>query len=238
MLFFYIRHGEPIYDPDSLTTLGHAQANALAGRLSLHGLDQIYSSSSTRAMQTAQPTCDILKKEMTICDWANERYAWDVFTIKKEDGKSEWCFMDDEMCQLFLSPEVRSMGMDWYKHPSFTQYDFAKGMKHANEAVDNFFSELGYQHDRENARYKIVKANSNRVALFAHAGFGMCFLSSLLDIPYPMFCTHFDLGHSSMTVINFKEQGDYAYPRVLQYSNDSHLYRENILTGYNNEIHF
>ena len=29
MLFFYIRHGEPIYDPDSLTTLGHAQANAL-----------------------------------------------------------------------------------------------------------------------------------------------------------------------------------------------------------------
>lgn len=237
MLFYYIRHGDPIYDPDSLTPLGHKQAKALAGRLSLHGLDKIYSSSSNRAMQTAQPTCDILKREMSICDWANERYAWEGFTVIKEDGKTTWCFMDNKMIELFLSPEVRAMGMDWYKHPAFAQYNFAKGMKHANEAVDNFFLELGYQHDRENARYKIVKPNSDRVALFAHAGFGMCFLSSMLDIPYPMFCTHFDLAHSSMTVIDFEQRGDYIYPKVLQLSNDSHLYRENILTGYNNLFH-
>ena len=67
----------------------------------------------------------------------------------------------------------------------------------------------------------------------------MAFLSSLLDIPYPIFSTHFDLSHSSMTVIHFDdEKTDRIYPKVLQLSNDSHLYREGILTGYNNRIHF
>ena len=40
MLFFYIRHGDPIYDPDSLTLLGEEQAKALAKRLALYaGID-------------------------------------------------------------------------------------------------------------------------------------------------------------------------------------------------------
>ena len=32
MLFFYVRHGDPIYNPDSLTPLGHEQAKALSKR--------------------------------------------------------------------------------------------------------------------------------------------------------------------------------------------------------------
>ena len=32
MLFFYVRHGDPIYNPDSLTPLGHEQARALGDR--------------------------------------------------------------------------------------------------------------------------------------------------------------------------------------------------------------
>ena len=66
----------------------------------------------------------------------------------------------------------------------------------------------------------------------------MSFFSSMLDIPYPLFCSHFDFGHSSMSVIHFTEQGGYVYPKVLQTSNDSHLYREGILTGYHNVIKF
>lgn len=33
MLLFYIRHGDPIYIPDSLTDLGKRQAEAVARRL-------------------------------------------------------------------------------------------------------------------------------------------------------------------------------------------------------------
>ena len=65
MIFYYVRHGDPIYDPDSLTELGHKQAEALSKRFSLYGLDEIYSSTSIRAQQTAEPTCKLLHKEKT-----------------------------------------------------------------------------------------------------------------------------------------------------------------------------
>ena len=49
MLLYFIRHGDPIYVPDSLTPLGHRQAEAVGRRLALHGLDAVYSSPSNRA---------------------------------------------------------------------------------------------------------------------------------------------------------------------------------------------
>ena len=130
------------------------------------------------------------------------------------------------------------MGHKWYEHPAFADHRFKQGVERIDQAVDEFFLSLGYRHDRENARYEIVKPNCERVALFAHQGFGLSFFSSMLDIPYPLFVTRFDLSHSSMSAINFEDRGGYVYPQVLQFSSDAHLYREGILTGYNNGIKF
>lgn len=44
MLFYFIRHGNPIYDPDSLTEKGKEQAETLALRLERAGIDKIYRS--------------------------------------------------------------------------------------------------------------------------------------------------------------------------------------------------
>ena len=238
MLLYYIRHGDPIYDPDSLTPLGQEQAKALAKRLIVHGVDKVYSSPSNRAMQTAKPICDLLKKEIRVCPWADEGLVWGEFTVPLPEGGITWSFFDPAIIALFNSPAVRDLGQRWYEYPAVAPYRFAEGVKRVDEAVDAFFLELGYCHDRENARYEVVTPNHSRVALFAHQGFGMSFFSSMLDIPYPQFCSHFDFGHSSMSVIHFTELGGYVYPKVLQVSNDSHLYREGILTGYNNGIKF
>lgn len=238
MLFYYVRHGDPIYDPDSLTPLGQAQAEALAKRLCMHGVDRVFSSPSRRAIQTAQPTCDLLKKEITLCDWAEEGLAMRDFGVPHPTHGMTWVFYDTDILRLFNSPEVRALGAQWYEYPAFAEYRFKIGVKRVDEAVDRFFLSLGYRHDRKNARYEIVKPNRERVALFAHQGFGMIFFSSMLDIPYPTFCTRFDFGHSSMSVINFEDRGGYVYPQVLQLSNDAHLYREGILTGYHNVIKF
>lgn len=234
MLLFYVRHGDPIYDPDSLTPLGHEQAKSLAKRFVTYGLDRIYSSPSVRAQQTAQPTCDLLGKEKTICSWACESVAWRYFSIDASTGIHTWCFYDPVILELFRSREVRALGNEWYKHPAFAQYDFAEGVQYINAAVDEFFLSLGYRHDRENCRYEIVEPNNERVALFAHQGMGLYFFSSMLDIPYPEFSTHFDFTHSSMSVINFEKHGQYVYPKVLQLANDAHLYRDGLMAGYNN----
>lgn len=238
MLLFYIRHGDPVYDPDSLTPLGEAQAAAVAKRLLLYGVDSIYASTSNRARLTARPLCELTGLEMQLCDWANESHAWAEFAVATEKGGRTWSFNKKELARIFTCPEVRNMGENWYEHPKLIQYGFGKGVARINSAADEFFSSLGYEHDRENGGYRAVSPNEKRVALFAHQGFGICFLSSLLDIPYPMFSTRFDFGHSSMTVIRFPEKGDFVYPKVLQLSNDSHLYREGILTGYNNVYRF
>ena len=79
--------------------------------------------------------------------------------------------------------------------------------------------------------------NEDRVALFAHQGVGLIFLAALLDIPYPQMCTHFDISHTGMTVINFEGDG-IVIPRVLQLSNDSHLFAAGLPTKYHNEIEF
>lgn len=238
MLLYYIRHGDPIYDPDSLTPLGKEQAKALAKRLIIHGVDKVYSSPSNRALMTAKPLCDLLRLEPTLCPWAEEGQAAQHFMIPYEPGKYTWCFFYEKTVRAFNTPAVRAMGERWHEHPDFAEYTFGKGVQRTNAAVDQFLLELGFRHDRENARYEVVTPNHSRVALFAHQGFGMSFLSSVLDIPYPMFSTHFDFGHSSMTVIDFSRNGEYVYPKVLQLSSDSHLYREGLLTGYNNGIKF
>ena len=156
MLLFYIRHGDPTYDPDELTPLGKRQAESVAKRLALYGIDSIYASTSNRAIQTAQPTCELLKK-----------------------------------------------------------------------------------HIPGSGTYKFTKSNPNRVALFAHNNFGLAFLSSILDIPYPAVCSHFDMGHSNMTVIHFKEEDDgLSAPVILSFSNDSHLYRDGLPTKFNNTYYF
>ena len=76
------------------------------------------------------------------------------------------------------------------------------------------------------------------MALFAHQGFGLAFLSSVMGIPYPTFCTHFDMTHSGMTVIEFSSKPGLTAPRILQLSNDSHIYADGLPTNYNNELRF
>ena len=236
MLLFYIRHGNPIYQPDDLTPLGHEQAKALSKRLISYGIDEIYSSPRLRAQYTAKPTADLLRKEIKILDWADEALASAEFWVKTPE-QSSWGFAHKETIKKFNSPEVRALGKEWYTHPYFEGTKFESGIKRIDAAVDEFLLSLGYRHDRENCCYEAVEPNDKRVALFAHQGVGMNILSSILDIPYPVFSTRFDLGHSSMTVINFGAYNDgYTYPRVLQLSNDSHLWREGLMTGYNNSI--
>ena len=234
MIFYYVRHGDPIYDPDSLTPLGHRQAEAAGRRLSVFGLDKIYASSSTRAIQTSQPTCEMLKKEAEILDFCNEGHAWQEFSTVTKTGSRIWLFHHAESRKLFADKKVRELGHRWTEHPEFKACQ--KGIDRIRRESDALFLSLGYEHIPESGMYKVVRENDERVALFAHQGFGLVFLSCLLDIPYPQFALHFDMCHSGITAIDFKNEGGYAIPRVMMLSSDAHLYKEGLPLDYNHEI--
>ena len=245
MIFYYVRHGDPIYNPDTLTSLGKRQAEALGHRFAQHGLDRIFSSPSTRAMQTSEPTCEMLKKEKTILDWCDEGLAWEQLTVeKKEENRKTWCYHHKPTRELFALAEIRNLGNEFYKHKAFddkTVYGktkFKDGLERIQKEADAFFETLGYRHDHERGGYVAENPSNERVALFAHQGFGLAFLSCVLDIPYPSVCTRFDFGHSGVTVIEFSaEKGDLCIPTVLQWSNDSHLYKDGLGTSYHNRMY-
>ncbi len=234
MIFYYVRHGDPIYNPDSLTPLGYRQAEAVGRRLSQHGLDKIFASTSNRAILTATPTAEMLKKEITTLEFANENLAWAELTVER-NGKKTWIFGDDQIRKLFSDPSVLSLGFDWFTHPELAPYE--KGIRRVQNEVNEFFKALGYEHIQNTGTYKVLASNNERVAMFAHQGFGIAFLSAVLDIPYPLVAMHMDMSHSDVTVIEFAEKDGIAVPKMLMLSNDSHLYKEGLPTKYNNSMY-
>ena len=232
MLLFYIRHGEPTYNPDDLTPLGEAQAEALKDRLGRYGLDKIYASSSNRAYRTAKPTADMLHKEITVLDWCHEAYVGEEFSFTWKNGRHFWGHFEPETKAILASEEVRVLGKKWYEHPRFKGTSFETGAKRIQQETDAFMLSLGYRHLQDKNGYEAVSPNEDRVAFFAHEGFGMVFLSALLDIPYPEFSTRFAFTHTGMSVIHFENSEDLVIPRILQHGNDSHLYAEQLPLKY------
>lgn len=108
--------------------------------------------------------------------------------------------------------EVRALGRQWYTHPDL--------------------------HDLENNCCYAEGESEERIALFTHEGVGMAILSCILDIPYPIFSTHFDMTHTCVSVIHFAHQDGIVIPKLLSFSNDSHLYREGLPSKHQNEIYY
>ncbi len=234
MLLYIIRHGDPIYEPDSLTELGKIQAQAVAKRLSIYGIDKIYSSPLIRARQTAEPTAIMTKNHIEIEDWMSEDLAADDFII--ESGG--WVFQNQDYIKIMRSQKIFKLGLEWYNSEEFSDKKFKNGYERILNKSDRFFKKLGYIHNREERYYSIEKPNDMRVAVFCHQGFGLSWIGTLLDIPLPEIWTSFDISHSNVTVVEFSNKnGDVCVPKVLTMSNDSHLYREGIPTKYNNEIY-
>ena len=237
MLLYYVRHGDPIYNPDSLTPLGHRQAEAVAKRLALHGIDEIYSSSSNRAILTSQPTCEILKKEATILEWCHEAVAAKYFFFDSKNGERGWVFAQPSYIEKFASKEVVDLGDKWYEHTDFADKNFKEGIEVTRKKAFEFLAGFGFTYDEQKGMYKCTAKGNKRVALFAHQGMGLLLLSIISLIPYPTFSTRFDMTHTGVTVIEFPEKDGYVLPTILTLSNDSHIYREGLPTKYRNAFY-
>jgi len=233
MLLYIIRHADPIYNPDSLTELGHKQAEALARRLAVNGLDKVYSSPNMRAQMTAKPTCERLGLEYEIEKWMSEDLAWRDFSCKIDDDKYSWVF-HRQNSQIKYDKTIEA-GDKWYESQYFSQVNAKEGYRRIAECSDEFIERLGYK--RKDGGYEIIHANDERVAAFCHQGFGMLWLSYLLDIPPHLFLSTFDITHSGVTILEFKNyEDDYTAPKCLCLSDISHIYQSGLPMKYNNSI--
>lgn len=233
MLLYLIRHGEPIYGPDTLTDLGRLQAQAVAERLAVHGLDRIYSSPQGRAKETAQPTAEKLGLSVNILPWARE--VWPELCLPQPDGSLRLA-MGLPGSEL-RSEENSGLADRWYEMKALEAIEaktFCEETIVANS--DAFLGSLGYERERDGV-YRIVKENHERIALFTHGGFTMTWLPHLLAIPSHLFWAAFGTTHTGVTILEFKDDGNgYAAPRCLLLSDMSHILKAGLPYSYNSEL--
>ena len=222
MRLYLVRHGEPNYELDCLTENGKIQAEKAADVLQNVKFDKVYCSSQGRAHETCMATCRRINMEPIVVDWAREDLGGQYFGIIDPDNRWTWIFWSKKYGPYLRNEEVMKLGRYWYKSPYFQDTKVEEGVKIMNKSVDEFMLENGYKHDRDNCQYIKVGDTPDTIILFAHGGFGVSFLSSLLDIPYNVFSTsfqHFDL--TGITTIDFN--GDNCRPIVIRYNDIHHL---------------
>jgi probable phosphoglycerate mutase len=224
MLLYIIRHGEPDYVTDSLTENGKKQAEALAERLCTHGFDEIYSSPLGRAIQTAQPTCERLGIAHQIEDWMSESTAWDELSVADGCGTRNWAFSCQNTELLGKDYTIE----DWHTNPVFAPCTAAlDGYRRITARSDEFMARLGYK--RDGRLYTVTAPNDRRIAAFCHHGFGTTWLSHLLSVPPHIFWSGFDIAHSGVTILEWKNNPDgLTAPTCVCLSDVSHIYSANL----------
>ena len=233
MLLYIIRHGDPIYDPDSLTEKGRRQAEAVGRRLAARHFDRVYASANKRAQQTAQPFCELAGIPFQVEEWTSESLAWRDLSVETDQGRT-WAFTSVPNTAFRREESLRA-GDEWYKLPEFAAIEGEAAYGRIIAASDEFLARQGYV--REGRVYRAERPSDERVAVFCHQGFGLTWISHLLQIPPQIMWASFDITHTGVTIIQFQADRDgYAAPRCLCLSDMSHLYGERLPMVYVNAL--
>ncbi len=231
MLLYIIRHGDPIYNPDMLTPKGKLQAQALAKRLAVHGLDRIYSSPSGRALETAQPAADMLGLDINVEHWARE--VDDRFSVVMPDGSKKFAVNIENT--VYRNEKNINLGNRWYEADILSDIDAKGAYDHICSCSDEFLARHGYV--REAGVYRIDKANNERIAVFCHGGLAAVWLSHLLNIPFHMFIAGIGISHTGVTILDFENRDNgITAPYCLCLSDISHIYKEDLPLKFTNSI--
>lgn len=223
MLLYIVRHGEP--GPDgALTEKGQKQAEAVGRRLCKSKIDKVFSSPLLRAVQTAEPLCEMTGLDKNIEQWAHEIGEERITTFP--DGKRKSVSLLQNT--YFRTPENLNLPYDRaFEADGFKESEMADAVKYIEENGDAFLEKLGYK--KENGVYRILSNNDEKVALFCHAAFARAWISVLLHIPIHTMWASFDYAHSGVTIIELaNNENGITSPQCLCYSDLSHLYAENL----------
>ena len=233
MLLYIIRHGEPNYEKDCLTERGWQQAEAVGKRLFDSGIQQIYASPMGRARETAAPACRLLNLPCQIENWAHE--------------------VEDERLTPFPDGKLKSVSLiqnTYYRKDGAVDLPFDKAFEapgfstsHMDTAVARiaqggreFLERLGYK--EENGVYRILRENEDRVALFCHTVMGRAWISQLLHIPIHLMWAGFQITHTGVTILEFKNnENGITAPYCRAFSDMSHLYAAGLDMRHDNSIH-
>ena len=232
MLLYIVRHGDPNYELDCLTERGHMQAEAVGKRIAASGINEIYSSPMGRARQTAAPACRLLNLPCHIEDWAHE--VEEERLTPFPDGKLK----SVSVVQTTYYREKGAIDLPYdraFEAPGFSTSQMDQATARIEAGGRDFLERLGYK--EENGVYKILRANEDKVALFCHTVMGRLWVSRLLHIPIHLMWAGFQMTHTGVTVIEFKNnENGVTAPYCRCFSDMSHLYAAGLDMRHDNGV--
>ncbi len=213
MLLYIIRHGDPDYEHDTITSYGHKEAAALADWFDINNIqfDEIYTSPLGRAKDTASYTCHMQEIIPEVLPWAEESMD----------------FMQPFVPQSPIGFRFSSSGIEDYT--DFADHDRMDTIGRLIEASDRFLKEHGY--DRHGSHYTVTEHNQKRIAVFCHGGFGTAWTAHLLGMAPTLGFPSMFMTTTSVNVFEFRpygDNGDYTRPRMLHFGDISHLHAAGI----------
>jgi probable phosphoglycerate mutase len=221
MRLYIVRHADPDYEHNTITEIGRREAQALARRFASTGLDFVYSSPFARALETMQYTADALKLTPEVAEWTAELTEWKI--------AQEWgaIFAFDLAGETIRGCEPLPSHDTWHLTAPLDDPLFRAEFAALKQHSDTFLAQHGYR--REGGRYRCLRPNRKRIAVFCHNGFGLTWLAHLLEIPVSLIWSGFWLAPSSVTTVLFDERSsEWAVPRCLGVGDVSHLYAEGL----------
>lgn len=223
MLLYIIRHADPDYDNGTITPDGHLEAEALAALLEKQGLDNIYSSPLGRAVHTMEYTAKRLNKPYELLDWTQEITGMyqdieGIGTVAPFNVPGEFILNDEP----------------FPTHDNWSQNHFFRNneqlmvkIAQIRQGSDDLLETHGYK--REGGRYKCLRPNKHKVAVFCHGGLGLTWLAHLLQIPISIAWSSFWLAPSSVTVVLMDQRTEkWAVPRCIELGATSHLHKADL----------
>ena len=230
MLLYIVRHGDPIYETDSLTNRGFIQAESVAKKMKAAKIDRVFSSPMGRARLTAEPTCRLLGLECNIEDWAHEITDEHLFTPfpdgipKSINSVQNTYYRENGLLELDYN--------DVYSCPGINQADIRESVKAIEDGGYEFLERLGYKY--ENGNFKILRENNEKIALFCHAAMTRAWMSILFHIPLHIVAASSSPSHTSITVLEFQNnKNGVTAPKCLCFGDMSHLYADGLDTKHN-----
>ena len=236
MKLIFIRHGDPDYANDTLTSKGKREAALLADIITKYRIDEVYQSPLGRAKDTAAYSLEKLGLPVKTLEWlqefpgivdpnvsadAREAYSNEL-EINPHTREYEKRIMWDMLPSYYgKHPELFDV-KEWRNSPLFEGGIAVDAYDMVIENFDRFLAHQGYV--RDGLTYRVENGNDKTIAFFCHYGISCVMLSRLWNVSPFVLMQFTALAPTSVTVVasEEREKGIGTF-RTLRAGDISHL---------------
>ncbi len=217
MRIIFVRHGHPDYRTDSLTELGHKQAEAVALRLRSEKIDYFFSSSCGRAKQTAEHIATPRGMEVELLDFMRE-ISWGSI-----DGNE--IYMNGHpwrTVEKMVRENQSLLSMTWRTEEPFQNNKVKLHADKVAQNLDAWLATLGFV--REGDYYRVEKPKYDTILLASHGGSSSAALAHLFNLPFPYLCYTICPNFTAITIVTLRgEEGSLISPRFELVNDAAHI---------------